>query len=329
MRSRGAAILLGLLALGAVFAPVIAPHDPQARFADSVDAPPVRLRIVADGALTRPYFHPWRLANRLETRYDEDTSTRVPLTFLSGGRLVSDPGDPSTPLLLLGGDGSGRDVFARLVVGARASLGIALVASAASVALGLLVGGLAGARGGWIDAVLMRLADVVAVLPAIYLVVTLRSALPLVLPAGATIAMLIGLLSIVGAPWIARGVRPIVAAERQAAYAEAARAAGATPWRVLWRHLLPATFGFVARQASLLVPAFVLSEATLSFVGLGLPDTVPSWGTSLQEASTLGSIALYPWILAPAFAVFLLTLLVNLAVGDDSLEMAGLEEKRG
>jgi peptide/nickel transport system permease protein len=193
---------------------------------------------------------------------------------------------------------------------------VALAASLAAVALGLVVGGLAGARGGWIDAVLMRLSDVVAVLPAIYLVVTLRSALPLVMPPAATMAILVVLLSIVGAPWIARGVRPIVAAERQTAYAEAARAAGASPWRVLTRHLLPASFGFVARQASLLVPAFVLAEATLSFVGLGLPDTVPSWGTSLQEASTLGSIALYPWILAPAFAVFLLTLLVNLALGE-------------
>ena len=325
MTSRAAAVLLGLVALAAVFAGVIAPHDANARFGDSVNAPPTPIRIVADGHLTRPYFHPWRLADRLETRYDEDTSTRVPLTFFAGGRLVSDPGDPKTPFLLLGGDSAGRDVFARLVIGARVSLGIALVASVASVALGLLVGGLAGARGGWIDAVLMRLSDVVAVLPAIYLVVTLRSALPLVLPAAVTIAILVVLLSIVGAPWIARGVRPIVAAERQTGYAEAARAAGASPWRLLWRHLLPASFGFVARQASLLVPAFVLAEATLSFIGLGLPDTVPSWGTSLQDASTLGSIALYPWLLAPAVAVFVLTLLVNLAVGEDALATAATE----
>jgi len=213
VRSRAAAFLLGLLGLTALLAPVIAPHDASARFADSVDAPPTAIRIVADGALTWPYFHPWRLNNRLETTYDEDVSTRVPLAFFAGGRLVSDPGDPLTPFLLLGGDSSGHDVFARLVIGARASLGIALVASLGAVALGLLVGGLAGARGGWIDAVLMRLADVVAVLPAIYLVVTLRSALPLVLPASATVAILIVLLSIVGAPWIARGVRPIVAAE--------------------------------------------------------------------------------------------------------------------
>jgi peptide/nickel transport system permease protein len=323
VRSRAAAIVLALVAVAAVFAPAIAPHDANTRFADSVDAPPTPIHFVAGGALVRPYFHPWRLANRLETRYDEDASARVPLTFFSGGRLVSDPGDPSTPFLLLGGDGSGRDVFARLVIGARVSLGVALVASAASVALGLLVGGLAGARGGWIDAVLMRLADVVAVLPAIYLVVTLRSALPLVMPASATVAILVVLLAVVGAPWIARGVRPIVAAERHTAYAEAARAAGASPWRVLSRHLLPASFGFVARQASLLVPAFVLAEATLSFIGLGLPDTVPSWGTSLQEASTIGSIAVYPWILAPAAAVFVLTLLVNLAVGDAALELDG------
>jgi peptide/nickel transport system permease protein len=316
MRSRAAAILLGLMLLVAAAAPAIAPHDATARFIDSVNAPPSRVHFLDGGRPVRPYFHPWRLTDRLQARYEQDSSRRVPLTFFSGRRLVSDGGDPSTPLLLLGGDGSGRDVFARLVVGARASLGIAFAASVVSVVIGVIVGGLAGARGGWVDGVLMRLADVVAVLPAVYLVVTLRSVLPLVLPTSVTLAILIALLSIVGATWVARGVRPIVAAERDSAYAEAARALGASPWRVLSRHLLPASFGFVARQAALLVPGFVLAEATLSFVGLGLPDTMPSWGTSLQDASNLGSIAVYPWILAPAAAVFLLTLLVNMAVGE-------------
>ena len=83
-------------------------------------------------------------------------------------------------------------------------------------------------------------------------------------------------------------------------------------------HLLPATRGFVVRQATLLLPVFVLSEATLSFVGLGLPDWVPSWGTSLREAADVTAIAAFPWILSPAIALFLVTLLVNLALGDQA-----------
>ena len=86
------------------------------------------------------------------------------------------------------------------------------------------------------------------------------------------------------------------------------------------QHLLPATGGFITRQAALLLPAFVLAEATLSFVGLGLPDTVPSWGTSLQEAANVSAIAAFPWLLAPAAAVFLVTLLVNIALGDHAAD---------
>ena len=96
------------------------------------------------------------------------------------------------------------------------------------------------------------------------------------LPVSTTIAIVIAILAVVGTPWVARGVRSIVAAERESAYAEAARAAGASPWRVLTRHLLPATRGYVVTQATLLFPAVVVAEATLSFVGLGLPDTVPA-----------------------------------------------------
>jgi peptide/nickel transport system permease protein len=317
MARRLAAVLLGLVALLAIAAPIVAPHDPSSRFADFPDAPPTRVRLfAADGQWCGLCFHPQRLVSRLERRFETDTSATIPVRLFQRGHLFTDEGSAAAPLLVAGADSSGRDVFARVVYGARASLGIAVLAVAGAAALGLLVGGLAGARGGWMDTWLMRLADVIAVLPAIYVVVTLRAALPLVLPAPTVFLLITLLLAIVGAPWIARGVRSIVAAERTRLHVEAARALGASSWRVLSRHLLPATTGFVARQAALLLPAFVLAEATLSFVGLGLPDTVPSWGTSLQEAANVSAIAAFPWLLAPAAAVFVVTLLVNIAIGE-------------
>ena len=315
---RGAAGLLVLLTLLALAAPLVAPHDPSERFADLPDAPPTRLRLfTADGRWCGLCFHPQRLVNRLERRFEIDT-TAVPVRLFSGGRLIADSGDPAAPLLLAGTDGSGRDVFARLIFGARASLGVAFIAVLGAVVLGLTIGGLAGARGGWVDTWLMRLADVIAVLPAIYVVVTLRAALPLVLPVATVFVLITLLLAVVGAPWIARGVRAIVAVERTLGHVEAARALGASPRRILLQHLLPATGGFITRQAALLLPAFVLAEATLSFVGLGLPDTVPSWGTSLQEAANVSAIAEFPWLLTPAAAVFLVTLLVNIALGESA-----------
>jgi peptide/nickel transport system permease protein len=316
MTRRLAVTVLALLLLSTLAAPVLAPHDPGERFPNHSDAPPTPIRIVdANGTWRRPFFYPVRLANRLERRFEEDRTSAVTLRWFSGGRVVRET-DGQPPFLLLGADILGRDVFARLIYGARISLGIAMAAIVGAVSLGLLVGGLAGARGGPVESALMRLMDVLAVLPALYVVVVLRAALPLVLEASAIAVLIAAILAAIGAPWVARGVRAIVSAERTADYAEAARALGASSWRILFVHLLPATRGFVLRQATLLLPVFVLSEATLSFVGLGLPDTVPSWGTSLREAADVTAIASFPWILSPAVALFVVTLLVNLALGD-------------
>lgn len=305
-----AAASLVAIALLALLAPVVAPRDPARRLPGFTHAPPTPVRLWHDGAPRAPFFYPQRLVDRLQERYVEDRSRPVPVAWVTGGRLLSEPAG-APPLLLAGADGAGRDVFARAVHGARVSLGIGLAGVSAAALLGLVIGGLAGARGGWFDAVVMRTADVAAVLPAIYVVVALRASLPLVLPPATTAALLTAILAMVGTPWIARGVRAIVAAERQSPYVEAARAAGASSWRVLTRHLLPATRGYVLTQAALLFPAMVVAEATLSFVGLGLPDTVPSWGTALQETANVSALAAFPWILLPAAGVFVVTWGIN------------------
>jgi peptide/nickel transport system permease protein len=164
-----------------------------------------------------------------------------------------------------------------------------------------------------VDEALMRLSDFVIVLPAMYVVLSLRAALPLVLPPAQVFALVAGILALVGWPIVARGVRAIVASERERDYAQAAIALGAGRARLLLRHLLPAARGFLAAQAALLVAAFILAEATLSYVGLGFPDPSVSWGVMLQEASNVSAMADAPWTLAPAAGIFLLVLGVNLA----------------
>jgi peptide/nickel transport system permease protein len=118
----------------------------------------------------------------------------------------------------------------------------------------------------------------------------------------------------VGSPFIARGVRGIVRTERGLDYATAAAALGAGHVRLLARHLLPAARGFVLVEITLLVPAFIVAEATLSYVGLGFPDTVASWGTMLQDASSISAFADFPWLLSPAAAMFLVVLGLNLVL---------------
>ncbi|MCX6546332.1 MAG: ABC transporter permease [Acidobacteria bacterium] len=314
MRRVGWGLLIGV-ALLALAAPLLTPHTPGQRFVDRLYAPPMRPHILdADGRWHAPFVYPVQLADRLERRYEEDRAHPVPLRWFSGGVIVDASSEDGAPWLPLGADGSGRDVFARLAYGARLSLGVALVATLGALLIGTLVGGAAGVSGGLVDDGLMRLSDFVVVLPAMYVVLALRAAMPLVLETPAVFALVAGIMAVVGWPLVARGVRAIVAAERDRDYAQAARSLGMGRWRLLVRHLLPAARGYLATQATLLLPGFILAEATLSYVGLGFPDPDASWGSMLQEAATIAAIADAPWTLAPAVAIFAVVLAVNLIV---------------
>jgi len=308
---RAAWALLVLVAIAALAAPWLAPNPPNQRFDDLLYAPPTPIHIFSDG-LTAPFINPSRIVSRIERRFEADPSTRVALRWFSGGTLVTADADAGAPLLLLGADAYGRDVFARLLYGARATLTVSLVSALLATILGASVGGLAAYTGGWIDGVLSRVSEFVLVLPAIYVALVLRAVLPLVLPPSTVFVLLIAIFTLLGWPIVARGVRAIVLVEREREYAIAAHAAGASDSRVLVRHLLPAATGFLQTQASLLVPAFMLGEATLSYVGLGFPNTIPTWGTMLQDASNVALLGDAPWSLAPAAAIFVVVLGVNL-----------------
>lgn len=303
MIRRAAWFLIGLTTI-AIIAPALAPYESGDAFRDFLHAPPMRPQL---SGLT-PVVHPLVLADRLEQRFEPDRSRTV--------RLPWSQHDRSTPVFLLGADDFGRDVLSRLLYGARTSIGLALVATLGAVLIGALAGAWAGYRGGWVDDAIMRVADFVLVLPVIYVVLVLRAVLPLVLPARTVFLLVTWIFVAVGWPFVAKGVRGIVAAERRREYVLAAQSLGAGPIRILSRHLIPACAGHLVVQSTLLLPAFILAEATLSYVGLGFPDPVASWGTMLAGAGNYNAISRFPWTLSPAVAIFVVVFATNLIATD-------------
>ncbi len=289
------AMLLTLVLLSALSAPWLATSDSSSQHPDLALAPPSLHRRV--------------LVERLPPTY-RTLDERLPLDWFSG-RLVSSR-DADEPLLPLGSDSLGRDQWTRLLHGARLSLGLTLAGVVGAVSIGVLAGLIAGRREGWLETALMRVADLFIAWPALYVVLVLRAALPLSLPFATLFALMATVLTLAGWPIVARAVRAVTASERARESVLAAEAAGASPGWAIRRHLLPAALPVIATQALLLVPAFILAEATLSFVGLGFSEPTPSWGTMLREASNPFTLRHAPWLLAPAAAIALVTLAVNL-----------------
>jgi peptide/nickel transport system permease protein len=315
----GAALLTAIVMMAAA-APALTANTPFRQFEGFENAPPM-LPHVFDGGyeLKRPFVYPIRIVDRRERQYAEDRQHPVPIRWFNGGVIASiDPSHGSW--FPLGTDPLGRDVLARLLYGTRLSLGVAGIASTGALILGLLVGGAAGFCGGRTDSLLMAAADFVLVLPAIYVVLAFRAALPLVLTISQVFWTLSFVLMLAGWPVAARGVRAIVAAERTKEYAEAAYAAGAGPLRILLRHLLPATTGFLAFCAAMLFPAFVLTEATMSLVGLGFRVPAATWGTMLRDGWQGAAFADAPWLLAPALMIVVCVLSLHLISGADAPE---------
>jgi peptide/nickel transport system permease protein len=304
--TRATIFILIVLHAAVLFAGWLAPYDYAEQHRDYSYAPPTAI-----------HFAPMPFVYGTTPDFQEDRQHAYPIRFFTGGRLFGV--EPGGVIFLAGTDGYGRDVFSRILYGGRISIATGMIATVLALGIGLFWGTAAGFFGGWTDRVIMRGAELFLALPWLYLLLAVRAFLPLhISPVGAFLLM-VTIIGTVG--WVrpARLVRGLVLSLRERPYVEAARGFGGGPIYLIRRHILPETTGLLITQATVLIPQYILAEVTLSFLGLGVGEPVPSWGGMLAEARQYHSLVSHPWMLAPGAATFLL-LLGYLLLADGLLE---------
>lgn len=308
-----------------LFSEFLAPYNLHTRNTDFIYAPPVSVHIFHEGQLVAPFVYGQKMSldmTTLRRNYTDDTSDIQTLRYFCRGdsyrfwNLFETDVHLVCPaqggqLFLLGTDRLGRDVLSRTIYGARISLTIGILGVTMSFLLGIVIGGIAGYRGGIFDMIVQRMTEVLQSIPSIPLWMALATIIPLTwspLLVYVGITVILGLIDWTG---LARAVRSKLLSLREEDYVVAAQLLGANSSRIIRRHLIPGFMSHLIASATLIVPGMILGETALSFLGIGLRPPITSWGILLTEARSINIIALYPWLLYPVVPVILVILAFN------------------
>lgn len=311
--------------LSIAIAEFLAPYSLETRNTKFIYAPPQSVHLFHEGQFVGPFVFGYTSKLDLKTlkrNYTENTSEPQKIRFFCRGdsykfwgmvksdvHLFCPP--ENSELFLMGTDRLGRDVFSRMIYGARISMTIGLIGIFISFVLGITIGGLAGYYGGWVDLVVQRIIEVMQSLPTIPLWLALAAIMPVT---WSPILVYFGITVILGLlEWtsLARAVRSKLLSLREEDYVLAARLMGAKPTRIIGLHLIPGFMSHLIASATITIPTMILGETALSFLGLGLRSPVVSWGVLLNEAQNINVVALYPWLMWPVAPVILVILAFN------------------
>ena len=303
----------------------VAPYNLHHRHTKFIYAPPQAVHLFHEGKFVGPFVYGFSYKlnmENLQREYTADPKKVQPLRFfclgdeyewwglIPGSFHFVCPAEKGS-MFLLGTDRLGRDVLSRILYGSRISLTIGLIGITISFMLGIIIGGLAGYYGGWVDNLIQRFIEVIRSFPEIPLWMSLSAILPvtwspLLVYFGITI-----ILGLLDWPGLARAVRSKLLALREEDFCTAAQLMGASPRRIIGRHLLPSFASHLIASATLSIPSMILGETALSFLGLGLRPPITSWGVLLAEAQNINVVALYPWLMLPVIPVIIVVLAFN------------------
>ncbi|MBX3052413.1 MAG: ABC transporter permease [Caldilineaceae bacterium] len=322
-----AAVIIILFYMGVVFADFLAYADPQMSEAQRSLLPPQPIHWY-DGDSFRP--HVFGLSGKRDPKtfkrvYQPDPALKVPLKlwvegyeykflglFKTNRHLLGVEGARAEDsIFLLGTDLQGRDLFSRLMIATRLSMVIGLAGVAMSLFLGILLGGLSGLYGGAVDSVIQRLIEIVRSIPTIPLWMALAAAVPTSWPITRVYFVITLILGIIGWTTLARVVRGRFLSLRTEDFVTAAELAGAGQMRIIFRHMVPSFLSHIIAATTLALPAMIIAETSLSFLGLGLRAPAISWGVLLQQAQNIQAVAISPWLLYPAVPVIVAVLAFN------------------
>lgn len=320
--------ILGLLYFSAVFADFLSPYSYKTEERDCSYCPRTPVHFVEEGRLSWPFVEAMELTfDEYHQRiYQTDSSQTYPLRFFTRGdeyKLlgffpcqyhlfeVDNPGR----IYLLGADSRGRDLFSRILYGARISLSIGLIGVGISFIIGLIIGGVAGYYGGRVDNILMRLVEMFMMVPGFYLLLALRAAVPEDFTSVQVYFAIVVILSFIGWASLARIIRGMCLSLREREYVLAAKGLGLSNLSIIIRHILPHTLSYSIFAIMLSIPGYILGESALSLLGLGIQDPFASWGNMLSDAMSIVRIRFAPWVLWPAFFIFLTVICFNV-IGD-------------